>query len=332
MPSLQFHHSHFRKFLIQNRLVSTRICLSKSLVSTSNMNSAYQRFRPIERRPTQPSKSCRFLQTIAHAEDRLSTTSSRFSESGIQASSKNSYLEMTTNFPTPPTCFLRLTPDVKENPRATNPTALEPETLDSSETSFLKLTSPRGCLTKSGRKATVKTISAIRNFSPIEKLPIELQLMTLEQLPFRKTRNIRLASRSWAAAGVEHLFRHHFIVRPNPGMSRINFPDNLSRLEAVSQYPHISEDLILIEFASSDMPMPHFLLSLLDQKQAMTEEQWSRNISGIDLPSRGTCERSILKNMFQYFPRLNQIFVRSIVRPTKYADYNLHTFGGWVDD
>ncbi|PMD18324.1 hypothetical protein NA56DRAFT_661587 [Hyaloscypha hepaticicola] len=296
------------------------------------MTSAHQRVRPTERRPTQPSKSCRFLQSIAHAEDRLSTTSSRLSESGTQASSKNSYLEITTNFLTPPTSFLRLIPDVKDNPRTANPTALELETPDSSETSFLKLTSPRGYLKNSGRKATVKTISETRNFSPIEKLPIELQFMTLEQLPIRETRNTRLASRSWAAAGVEHRFRHHFIVRPNPGMSRINYLDDLSKLEAVSQNPHISKDLILIEFASSDMPMPHFLLFLLDQKQAMAGEQWSRSISGIDLPSHGTCERSILENMFQYFPRLNQIFVQSIVRPTKYADYNLPTFGGWVDD
>lgn len=123
MPSLHFHHSHFRKFLIQNRLVSTRICLSKSLESTSNMNSAHhpQRFRPTESRPTQPSKSCRFLQPIAHAEDRLSITPSRYSESGTQASSKNSYLELTTNFLTPPTSFLRLIPDVKDNPRIQTP-------------------------------------------------------------------------------------------------------------------------------------------------------------------------------------------------------------------
>lgn len=137
--------------------------------------------------------------------------------------------------------------------------------------SFLKLTSPRGCLTNSGRKATVKTISATRNFSPIEKLTIELQVMTLEQLPIRETRNIRLASRSWAAAGVEHLFRRHFIVKPDPGMSRINYFDDLSKLEAVSQNPHISKDLILIEFASSDMPMPHFLLFLLDQSKLWRE-------------------------------------------------------------
>ena len=156
--------------------------------------------------------------------------------------------------------------------------------------------------------------------------------MTLEQLPIRETRNIRLASRSWAAADVEHLFRRHFIVRPNQGMSRINYLDDLSKLEAVSQKPHISKDLILIEFASSDMPMPHFLLFLLDQKQAMTRGQWSRTISGIDIPSQGACERSILEKIFQYLPRLDQIFVRSLVRPTRYADYNLPTLGGWVDD
>jgi hypothetical protein len=196
----------------------------------------------------------------------------------------------------------------------------------------LKLTSPRGCSTNSGRKATVETISATRNFSLIEKLPIELQLMTLEQLPIRETRNIRLASRSWAAAGVEHLFRRHFIVRPNQYMSRINYLGDLSKLEAVSQNPHISKDLILIEFASSDMPMPHFLLFLLDQTQAMTREQWSRTVSGIDIPSQGACERSILEKIFQYLPRLGQIFVRSLVRPTWYADYNLPTSGGWVDN
>ena len=134
--------------------------------------------------------------------------------------------------------------------------------------------------------------------------------MTLEQLPIRETRNIRLASRSWAAAGVEHLFRRHFIVRPNQGMSRINYLDDLSKLEAVSQIPHISKDLILIEFASSDMPMPHFLLFLLDQKQAMTREQWSQTVSGIDIPSQGACERSVLQKIFQYLPG-----ARSNIRP-----------------
>ncbi len=229
------------------------------------MNSAHQpqRFRPIESRPMQSSESCRFLPLIAHAENRLSIVPSRSSEPGAHGSSKSSYVELTSNFFTPPTRFLRLTPDVRDNPSTSNPTELGSNTLHSSETSFLKLRSLRGCLTNSGRKAA-GTISATRNFSPIEKLPIELQLMTLDRLPIRETRNIRLVSRSWAAAGVEHLFRNHFIVTPNPGMSRINCLDDLSKLEAVSQFPHISKDLILIEFASSAMLMPNFLLFLLN--------------------------------------------------------------------
>jgi hypothetical protein len=239
------------------------------------MNTAHhsQRYWPIGSRATQSSESCRFLQLITHAEDRPSITPPRYQEPGTQASSKSSYLELASNFHTPPTSFLRLTPNAKDNSRTTDPISLKPKTPDSSETSFLKLTSPRGCSTNSGRKAMVKTISEDHNFSPIEKLPSELQLMTLEHLPIRETRNIRIASRSWAAAGVEHIFRRHFIVRPNPGMSRINSLDDLSKLAAVSQNPHLSKDLILIEFASSDMPMPHFLLFLLNQKQAMTRKQ-----------------------------------------------------------
>ncbi|PMD40526.1 hypothetical protein L207DRAFT_582716 [Hyaloscypha variabilis F] len=209
--------------------------------------------------------------------------------------------------------FLQLTPDVNCAQIIANPETWEPETLASAENTFLKLICPRDGYGISEPSLPTETTSGPPTVSPIGKLPPELQIMIFQALSSQEVKAFRHTSRSWATAGMDHLFRGHFFVRPKDGvLPWIDSLDNLYNLEALCQHPYYSQNIKSITFFKSPMSRKMFSIYLLHQKRGMTRSEWESAIYGFCSSAQGHSERSKLEELFPVLSNLSRIDIMPI--------------------
>ncbi|KAE9367620.1 hypothetical protein N431DRAFT_514058 [Stipitochalara longipes BDJ] len=301
-----------------------------------------RRFTPRESEKEGSCKCFQFLRLTPDSESSPKIPAQRDSNTGPD-SSNGPFLILTPDVRTSSTIlahqisaanpFLQLTADIEGPSRIVDSETCEAEHVSSSENTFLKLTSPHDGSSISARKVSAAVASGLPTLSPIGNLPPELQLMALKNLPLQEVKNFRVTSRSWATAGMEHLFRGQFSVRPKEGiLPRIDFLDDLSKLESLCQHPYFSHDIKSISFLKSDMSRKMFSLFLLHKKRRTTHHQWDSILHGIRSPTQTYCERSILEKLFTALPNLSCIDIMSVENYLNKLEDNAFILHGDFDE